>query len=113
MLFRSLELSEEDIAEAKAAFKEYKIVMKVDAKGGAEMSVIMETAAQQGVPGMRIAMDITQAGGNLDMTMKYHIANLGEMELTLTSTQKAASDGPMTQPPEGATVVDVAAPFEF
>ena len=112
-LYDGLELSEEDIAEAKAAFKEYKIVMKVDAKGGAEMSVIMETAAQQGVPGMRIAMDITQAGGNLDMTMKYHIANLGEMELTLTSTQKAASDGPMTQPPEGATVVDVAAPFEF
>ena len=112
-LYDGLELSEEDIAEAKAAFKEYKIVMKVDAKGGAEMSVIMETAAQQGVPGMRIAMDITQAGGNVDMTMKYHIANLGEMELTLTSTQKAASDGPMTQPPEGATVVDVAEPFEF
>ena len=112
-LYDGLELSEEDIAEAKAAFKEYKIVMKVDAKGGAEMSVIMETAAQQGVPGMRIAMDITQAGGNLDMTMKYHIANLGEMELTLTSTQKAASDGPMTQPPEGATVVDAAVPFEF
>ena len=112
-LYDGLELSEEDIAEAKAAFKEYKIVMKVDAKGGAEMSVIMETAAQQGVPGMRIAMDITQAGGNLDMTMKYHIANLGEMELTLTSTQKAASDGPMTEPPEGANVVDAAAPFEF
>ena len=112
-LYDGLELSEEDIAEAKAAFKEYKIVMKVDAKGGAEMSVIMETAAQQGVPGMRIAMDITQAGGNVDMTMKYHIANLGEMELTLTSTQKAASDGPMTEPPEGATVVDAAVPFEF
>ena len=103
-LYDGLELSEEDIAEAKAAFKEYKIVMKVDAKGGAEMSVIMETAAQQGVPGMRIAMDITQAGGNLDMTMKYHIAN---------PTQKAASDGPMTEPPEGANVVDAAAPFEF
>lgn len=96
----------EAVEEVKAAFKEYKIVMKVDSKGGAVMTCAMETNPQSGVPGMKITMDVTQSGGNVSMTMSYHIANMGEMKLTLTQTQKATSDKPMTQPPEGATVVD-------
>lgn len=97
----------EAVEEVKAAFKEYKIVMKVDSKGGAVMTCAMETNPQSGVPGMKITMDVTQSGGNVSMTMSYHIANMGEMKLTLTQTQKATSDKPMTQPPEGATLVDM------
>lgn len=97
----------EAVEEVKDAFKEYKIVMKVDSKGGAVMTCAMETNPQFGVPGMKITMDVTQSGGNVSMTMSYHIANMGEMKLTLTQTQKATSDKPMTQPPEGATLVDM------
>ena len=106
-LYADMGLDESDMEEAKAAFKEYKIVMKVDSKGGAVMTCAMETNPQSGVPGMKITMDVTQSGGNVSMTMSYHIANMGEMKLTLTQTQKATSDKPMTQPPEGATLVDM------
>lgn len=109
-LYKDMGLDEEDIAEAKAAFKEYKITMKVDSKGGAVMTCAMETNPQSGVPGMKIAMDVTQSGGNVSMTMSYHIANMGEMKLTLTQTQKTTSGKPMTQPPKGATILDTDAP---
>lgn len=106
-LYKDMGLSEDDIAEAKSAFKEYKITMKVDSKGATTMTCVMETAAQTGVPGMKITMDVKQAAGNVTMSMNYHIANLGEMKLEATQTQKATSDKPMTEPPEGATLVDM------
>ena len=106
-------LSEADMAEAKAAFKEYEITMKVDAKGGAEVTIIMETAPQTGVPGMKITMDVKQADGNVTTDMNFHIANMGEMKVELTQTQKAVRGRPMTEPPEGSTVVDSVEPFAF
>ena len=106
-LYKDMGLSEDDIAEAKSAFKEYKIVMKVDSKGGAVMTCAMETNPQSGVPGMKITMDVKQAAGNVTMSMNCHIANLGEMKLEATQTQKATSGKPLTEPPEGATLVDM------
>lgn len=105
-MYGDMGLDESDMEEARAAFKEYKITMKVDSKGGAVVTCAIETNAQPGVPGMKIAMDVTQSGGSVSMTMSYHIANVGEMKLTLTQTQKTTTDKPMTQPPEGAVVVD-------
>lgn len=112
-LYKDKGLSEADMAEAKAAFKEYEITMKVDAKGGAEVTIIMETAPQAGVPGMKITMDVKQADGNVTMDMNFHIANMGEMKVELTQTQKAVRGRPMTEPPEGSTVVDSVEPFAF
>lgn len=112
-LYKDMGLSEDDIAEAKTAFKEYKITMKVDSKGGAVMTCAMETNPQSDVPGMKIAMDVTQSGGNVSMTMNYHIANLGEMKLEVSQTQKSTSDKPMTEPPEGSTVVESIEPLAF
>lgn len=112
-LYKDMDLSEEDIAEAKAAFKEYKITMKVDGKGATDMTCVMETAAQAGVPGMKVTMDVKQANGNVTMDMNFHIANMGEMKVEVTQTQKATADKPMTEPPEGSTVVDSIEPLSF
>lgn len=112
-LYKDMDLSEEDIAEAKAAFKEYKITMKVDGKGATDMTCVMETAAQAGVPGMKVTMDVKQANGNVTMDMNFHIANMGEMKVEVTQTQKATTDKPMTEPPEGSTVVDSIEPLSF
>lgn len=112
-LYKDMGLSEDDIAEAKAAFKEYKITMKVDSKGGADMTCVMETNPQTGVPGMKITMDVEQAGGNVTMDMNFHIANMGEIKVEVTQTQKAAADKPMTEPPEGSTVVESIEPLSF
>ena len=43
----------------------------------------------------------------------FHIANMGEMKVELTQTQKAVRGRPMTEPPEGSTVVDSVEPFAF
>lgn len=110
-LYKDMGLSEDDIAEAKAAFKEYEIVMKVDSKGGTTMTCVMETAAQTGVPGMKITMDVKQADGNVTMDMNFHIANMGEIKVEVTQTQKTTADKPMTEPPEGSTVVESIEPL--
>lgn len=112
-LYKDMDLSEEDIAEAKSVFKEYKITMKVDGKGATDMTCVMETAAQTGVPGMKVTMDVKQANGNVTMDMNFHIANMGEMKVEATQTQKATTDKPMTEPPEGSTVVDSIEPLSF
>lgn len=112
-LYKDMGLSEDDIAEAKAAFKAYEIVMKVDAKGGTAMTCVMETAAQTDVPGMKITMDVKQAGGNVTMSMNFHITNMGEVKVEVTQTQKVTTDKPMTEPPEGSTVVESIEPLSF
>ena len=106
-LYKDMGLSEDDIAEAKAVFKEYEITMKVDAKGGADVVVKMETAAQAGVPAIKLDMSAQQSAEKVTMTVSGHIANLGEMKLEATQTQKATSDKPMSEPPAGSTIVDV------
>ena len=105
-LYEDMGLDADDIETAKSAFKEYKITMKVDSKGATDMTCVMETAAQAGVPGMKITMDVTQANGNVTMNMNFHIANLGEIKLEATQTQKATTDKPLSEPPEGSTIVD-------
>lgn len=111
-LYEDVDLSADDIAEAKAAFKEYEITMKVDDKGGATVTCAMETNPQDGVPGMKMAMDVKQKAGNVTMSVSVHIANMGEVKLELTQTQQVSSDKPMIQPPAGATVVDSIEPLE-
>lgn len=105
-LYEDMGMSGGDIETAKAAFQEYKITMKVDGKGASTVACVMETAAQAGVPGMKITMDVKQAAGNVTMTMSYHIANMGEVKLELTETQQTTSGKPVTEPPAGATIVD-------
>ncbi len=98
-----MDFTEEDIAEAKAAIQEFSITMKVDSKGGA-----MQTAALDGVPGLKLTMDVKQDSGNAAISMTLHIANVGEGRLTLTQTWSTTSGKPQDQPPEGAIVVDPA-----
>ena len=108
-LYEDLDLSADDLEEAKAAFKEYQITMKVDSKGGADVTCTVETAAQAGVPAIKLTMDAKQAGGNATLNMSLHVANLCEGKLTLTQTWGATTQTPEDQPPEGSTVVDAGA----
>lgn len=101
-------LDEADLAEAKAAFQEFSITMKVDGKGAATMTCVMQTAPLDGVPGLKLTMDVKQDSGNAAISMTVHIANLGEGKLTLTQTWSATSEKPQDQPPEGAIIVDAA-----
>ena len=101
-----------EMEEAKAAFKEYQITMKVDGKGKVDVACNLETAAQAGVPAIKLIMDAKQDGGNVTMNMSLHVANLCEGKLTLTQTWGAATQTPEDQPPEGSTVVDAGALLE-
>ena len=105
-LYADMGMSEYEIEEAKAALKEYEITLKVEQNGAADASIRMETKAQMGVPAMKITMDVRQSAGNAAITMNYHIANMGELEFTLSIGQKTTSDRPMTEPPEGAAIID-------
>ena len=108
-LYEDLGLSADDLEEAKAAFKEYQITMKVDSKGGADVTCTVETAAQAGVPAIKLTMDAKQDAGNATLNMSLHVANLCEGKLTLTQTWGATTEKPEDQPPEGSTVVDAGA----
>lgn len=94
-----------DLDEVKDVWKEYSITMKVDSKGGATVTGVMETKAQLGVPTIRMTVDSASNGQKTTMTMKIHVANLGEMELTLNASQKATGEATRTEPPAGATIV--------
>ena len=107
-LYKDMGLTEADLAEAKAAFQEFSITMKVDSKGGVTMACAMQTAALDGVPGLKLTMDVKQDSGNAAISMTLHIANIGEGRLTLTQTWSTTSEKPQDQPPEGAIVVDPA-----
>ena len=107
-LYKDMGLTEADLAEAKAAFQEFSITMKVDSKGGVTMACAMQTAALDGVPGLKLTMDVKQDSGNAAISMTLHIANIGEGRLTLTQTWSTTSGKPQDQPPEGAIVVDPA-----
>lgn len=111
-LYEDLGLSADELEEAKAAFKEFKITMKVDSKGGADVTCTVETAAQAGVPAIKLTMDAKQDGGNVTMNMSLHVANLCEGKLTLTQTWGTTTEKPEDQPPEGSTVVDAGALLE-
>lgn len=107
-LYKDMGLTEADLAEAKAAFQEFSITMKVDSKGGVTMACAMQTAALDGMPGLKLTMDVKQDSGNAAISMTLHIANIGEGRLTLTQTWSTTSEKPQDQPPEGAIVVDPA-----
>lgn len=82
--------------------------MKVDSKGGVTMACAMQTAALDGMPGLKLTMDVKQDSGGGAISMTLHIANVGEGRLTLTQTWSTTSEKPQDQPPEGAIVVDPA-----
>ncbi len=108
-LYEDMGLSADDMEEAKAAFEEYQITVKVDSKGGVDMTCTVETAAQAGVPAIKLTMDAKQDAGNATLNMSLHIANLGEGKLTLTQTWGTTIENPEDQPPEGSNVVDAGA----
>lgn len=108
-LYEDMGLEAGDLEEVKAAFKEYQITMKVDGKGKVDVSCNLETAAQAGVPAIKLTMDAKQDAGNVTMNMSLHVANLCEGKLTLTQTWGATTQTPEDQPPEGSTVVDAGA----
>lgn len=107
-LYKDMGLTEADLAEAKAAIQEFSITMKVDSKGGVTMTCAMQTAALDGMPGLKLTMDVKQDSGGASISMTLHIANIGEGRLTLTQTWSTTSEKPQDQPPEGAIVVDTA-----
>lgn len=99
-----------DADEVKDAFKTYRVTMKVDGKGSVTSSCVMETAAQDYVPAVKITMNAAQSADQANVTMTCHIANMGEMKLELTSTQKAVSEKPASQPPKGAAIIEADSP---
>lgn len=110
-LYEDMGLSAADMESAKDVFKEYKITMKVDSKGGTTVKCVVETNAMSGVPGIKMTMDAEQSGGKGTVTMDITVASMGQLKLTLTASEKATSEKPMTEPPKGATVIDTNTPM--
>lgn len=96
-----------DPDEVRDIWKECNITMKVDSMGRVTVTGVMVTAAQLGVPAIQITVDGAQNGQDATVTMKVHVANIGEMELTLTASQKTTGEAPRTEPPEDAVIVDI------
>lgn len=88
--------------------KTFALTMKVDEKGGTTTTWEMETNARYGTPAMKLSMKGTQSAGKSDITMDLHVANAGELKLTLDVAQEITGDKPAAEPPEGANVVDAA-----
>lgn len=109
-IYEDIGLSAGEIEAAKAVFEEYEITMKVDSNGQATVTCKMETVAESGVPAIKMTMDATQYSGNATVTMAFEVGGMGKLELTLTSTQKATTDKPDTEPPEGAAIINTDAP---
>ena len=95
-----------DPDEAEGIWKEYSITMEVDSEGAAAVAVVMETAAQWGVPAIRIVMDGAQNAQGSTATVEIHVANLGKLELSLTASQQTTGEVPNTEPPENANIVE-------
>lgn len=93
--------------EFKDIYKEFSITMEVDSEGGTAVTGVMETAAQPGVPAIRMTVDSTRNARSSTMTVEIHVANLGKLELTLTAGLQAAGEAPRTEPPEGAVIVEM------
>lgn len=95
-----------DPDEIEGAWKEYSITIEVDSEGAVAVTEVMETAAQWGVPAIRMTTDSTQDGQSSTITVEIHVANMGALELTLTASQQTADEAPRTAPPEGAVIVE-------
>lgn len=95
--------------EVGGVWKEYSITMEADGEGGITVAAVMETAAQWGVPAVRMTADSTQDGQGSAMTVEIHVANMGTLELNLTASRQAVGEAPRTAPPEGAVIIDTGA----
>ena len=104
----SLELT--GAQDMKDAFKQYEVTMEVDEQGGVTASCVMETAAQEGVPGVKITMDAVQSAGKAEVAMTVHVANVCELELTASTSETVSTDAPSTEPPEGSVIINADAP---
>lgn len=104
----SLELT--GAQDMKDAFKQYEVTMEVDEQGGVTASCVMETAAQEGVPGVKITMDAVQSASKAEVAMTVHVANVCELELTASTSETVSTDAPSTEPPEGSVIINADAP---
>ena len=91
----------------KYELKECALTLKVDSQGGATLSCAVQTAEGR-QPGMRLTMDAALSGTRVSLTANVHIANVGELEMTLTTQRQATNETPVSEPPEGAGIVDAA-----
>ena len=89
----------------KDELKECTLTLKVDGKGGAALSCAVQTAEGR-KPGMRLTVDASLSDGRLSLTANVHVSNVGEMKLTLTSQRRTTGEAPVSEPPEGANIVD-------
>ncbi|MBD5085225.1 MAG: hypothetical protein HDT33_09310 [Clostridiales bacterium] len=93
------------------SYREYQFTLKVDSRGGVSLSCTAETEAQYGMPAVRAVMDCSLSNRQASISLNYHVANVGEMKLTLNTARQTTSEAPKTEPPEGANIVDSARPL--
>lgn len=98
-----LGMDEEDLG----AFKDFSMTVTVDSQGQTAVSLLIHTLPQRlGDASMRLTMDGSSARGKSVLTCRLHIANVGELNMSVTVTQQPSSQSPMTRPPAGDTVVE-------
>ena len=90
------------------SYREYQFTLKVDSKGGASVTCTGETEARYGMPAVRMTMDGSLSDGRASMSLNYHVANAGELKLSLSASRQTTGEKPLAEPPEGANIVDAA-----
>ena len=105
------EFTEEELAglrrEIAREYKDLEYTLTVDSRGSGRISALVHTLPQHlGDSSMRMAVEETVSAGRVVMTVDLHIANVGQFKLTLESARQGSAKLPITEPPEGSTIVD-------
>lgn len=89
-------------------FKELDLTLTVDGQGKAVLSFAMHARPENPLfHGAKVALKCELSSGLLSVGVDAHLANVGTLKLTASSTWQATGQKPMTQPPEGDTILDL------
>lgn len=89
-------------------FKELDLTLTVDGQGKAALSFAMHARPENPLfHGAKVALKCELSSGLLSVGVDAHLANVGTLKLTASSTWQATDQKPMTQPPEGDTILDL------
>lgn len=95
-------------------FRELDFTLTVDGQGNTELSGVVHTQSETPFyRGERLELSCVLSAGRVSMSVDYHMANAGKLQLTLNSSRQATNEQPAVEPPAGAIVVNTAGFVDF
>lgn len=98
----------------EVTFKELDFTLTVDEQGNTRLSVVVHTQSETPFyRGVRLELSCDLSADRVSISVYCHMANVGELQMTLDSSLQATSEQPAAEPPADATVVDSAEFLNF